>query len=122
MSGRKSNLTPILLQAGIVLDQNRQSLVTVINFQDNFVYQCNITGALAAGTLVPQVSQDYEEINGVVTNAGTWVDLPDMTATIAGPDTIIFDCNQLSAGAIRLDFTFTSGTGNMDVYAGAKQV
>lgn len=121
---RKSSIKRTKIVSAGSLAANLQSPATEISFLDNVFYQCNITGATAAGTLKVQTSNDYQEIEPTrdIVNPGTWVDLPGMSATIAGPDTVDFDINQIGSCAIRIAFVQTSGTGSIDIYVSGKMV
>ena len=115
-----------IVAAGDLSAATVTSPVTQVNYHDNLVYQCNITGS-PVGTLAMQASDDYLAINTAggqtnVINAGNWVTISGMTAAVTTAETIIFDCNQLAPMSIRLLYTKTSGTGAIDIYVSGKQV
>ncbi len=122
---RKDPIPPYLaVSAGDLSAATVTSPVTQVNYHDNLVYQCNITGS-PVGLLEAQASDDYLAINtaGGQTNvirAGNWVTITSAAVTTAA--TIIFDLNQIGPMAVRLLYTKTSGTGAIDVWISGKQV
>lgn len=103
---------------------NITSPVTCIQYLDNCLIQLNFTGT-PTGTFSVQVSADYaRDDQGNVTNAGNWVPLtlsPSPSAAGAA-NQIIIDMNEMPAPYLRVVYTFTSGTGTLDMYITAKSV
>lgn len=99
----------------------------VINIQglDNIGVQLNFTGT-PVGTFQILVSADHAEddVTRKVTNPGTFIPitLPStpIAAGVAGQ--IFIDLNQLASAFMRIDYTFTSGTGTLDAYVTGKKV
>lgn len=120
MSGTKSNLLPSkILSAADLSAATVTSPVSAVNLQDNLLYQAIITGS-PVGTLDVQFSSDY---NPKTTNAGTWISLGSTyQATVNGAGNGMIEINQAPAHYVRVLYTKTSGTGNMDLYVSGKQV
>jgi hypothetical protein len=90
------------------MSANITSPATNIQYLDNVCIQSNWTGN-ATGTIVAQVSADHQQDQfGNITNAGNWVALSGVSASVAGSASqALFDLNQLSAPYIRTVFTTT---------------
>lgn len=117
----KAPINPVLILSGGDLSQATVTTnPTNVLQQDNLVYQVNITGASADGTIDVETSTDY---NPITNNAGNWVPLGiSASCVVAGVGTGIIDFNQAGPAWVRLKFTRVSGTGSMDVYISGKQV
>ena len=85
-------------------------------------YGVSWTGTSPVGTLAVQVSNDYSlNAEGAVSNAGTWATLPfsvagtivTSLAVTGNTGSIYIDIDTISAYAIRLVYTATSGTGTL---------
>ena len=115
----KRALTPVKIVSAGDMSGNITSPVTTISWQDNIVYQANITGS-PVGVLNVETSSDY---NTLTANAGNWVTLgTSYQATVNGAETIVYDLQQLGPCYVRLKYTRTSGTGSMDVYISGKEI
>lgn len=103
---------------------NLASAATNIEFMDNIGVQLNFTTSNAVGTFNVQVSMDYNQINGVVVNAGNWVNLALSPSPVAASanNQIYIDLNQLSAPWIRTIYTAGSGTGLLDGFICGKEI
>lgn len=91
------------------------SVVVEVKEQDNLGFQALWVGA-PVGVFSIQVSVDYaRDLNGNVTNPGTWTSLMLsnlITANGSGDDAYI-DINQLAGPFMRMVYTRTSGTGTL---------
>lgn len=98
------------------------SEVTIIQKLSMISYGLSWNGSTPVGTAQIQVSNDYSEnSDGSVRNAGTWNDLPDMSAAISGNSgNGAFDIVATGFYAIRLVYTATSGTGLLQAIVAAK--
>lgn len=126
MSNR-SNLPPYkVLSQGDLSQATVTTTPTDVRNQDNVMYQFNVTGAAAAGTIDIQVSNDYvppTTPGGTPQNAGTWTSLGSAyQATVAGAGTGVIMLTQIEAPFTRALFTKTSGSGNMDAYVSGKRL
>ncbi len=113
MSGRKLQLRDYIVLNAASLNGNSNGTPTNCQFMDNIGYQFNNTSGSVA-TYGVQVSVDYnQDINGNVTNAGNWVDLPLSPAIGAtgSAGTAYVDINQTGAPWIRPTVTHVSGSG-----------
>lgn len=123
---RKLMLAPIVLETAKSLAASFTTAATVIDFQDNVLYQIDVTTSNSEGTFVVQVSSDYQPTNGQVTaNAGTWVDLTlDGTPEVsAANDNILISLNQVPFHAIRLKYNSdVAGTGTCKITITARNV
>jgi hypothetical protein len=70
-----------------------------------FAIQVVFTGANVAGTIKLQASLDNS----------TWVDVPDSSQTITASEDHIWDVTSAGYRYVRVDWTYTSGTGNMTI-------
>lgn len=126
MSGRKNFLNHFkAVSAGDMSLSTVTSPVVNIQGLDNIGIQINILSGTPNGTFDVQISADHQEVNGVVTNAGNWVNLgTPYTATIASgaPANIYYDLNQLSSCFVRLLYTKSSGTGSFDAWFVGKMI
>ena len=103
------------------------STPTVMTWLDNASYQINIITTDSTGTFKVQASNDYTvaEVTNVVTNPGTWVDLPigGTPVAAAANDSIMINLNQIPFTAVRMVYTSTvAGTGHCDIIIVAKQI
>ena len=103
------------------------SPATVIKYLDNCSYQINITTTNSTGVFTVQGSVDYQvnEPSNLVTNPGTWTNLPLSNSIVAAGanDTILVSLNQLPFNAIRVSYTPTvAGTGVADIFIEAKRL
>lgn len=124
---------PIFSPAPVITNGNMSgsltSKVTVIQNISMVSYGLSWTGSSPVGTAQVQVSNDYAtNAAGQVSNAGTWTTLvlsvsgtPSSTIPISGsPGTAFIDIDGLAAYAIRLVYTFTSGTGSLQAIINGK--
>lgn len=123
---RKLVLAPIVLESSKSLAASFFSPATVLDFQDNVLYQIDVTTSDSEGEFAVQVSQDYQPPNGQVTaNAGTWVDLPisGTPSVNAANDNILISLNQVPFHAMRLKYTQSvAGTGTCKITLTARPV
>lgn len=124
MSGRKGTLNNFKIVDAGDISGDVTSAVTNIQFMDNIGIQMNFEGD-AEGTFYVQISADYQQnAQGVVTNAGNWVNLvldPVPAATGSGGN-IFVDMTQLSAPWIRLFYEADTGTGSLDAFIVGKMI
>lgn len=118
---RKNSLVTQLLPINQSLSASFTSAPTVIRELDNCSYQINISTVDSTGTFNIQSSDDYHvsEPGNVVTNPGTWVNLPLSNAIVAAGanDTILVSLNQLPFYAVRVSYTSTiAGTGTCNIF------
>ena len=102
---------------------NLTSAVTILQSLTLVSYSLSWTGTSPVGTVLVQVSNDYSlNANGTVNNAGTWTTLTLSTsASVSGnTGTGFINLGTVAAYAIRLLYTATSGTGNLNVVINAK--
>lgn len=118
----------LLIPVKLLTAQSMASSITSnpveIKLQDNVGLQLDWTGA-PVGTFSVQISITHtQDLNGNVTNAGTWVSLPLSPAITASgsADSAYIDLNQMSAAYVRLIYTRTSGTGALTVTVTGKAV
>ena len=121
---KTDQLLPSRIATAADLSADYTSTPTGVTYQDNIVYQCNLTGA-PVGTLWVQGSVDYRPVPDSASenqpaNAGNWVNI--VSADITAADEVIFDLNQLPVPWVRLFYDFTSGTGAMDALVAGKKV
>ena len=124
---RKNSLVTQLLPANQSLSASFVSAPTVIRELDNCSYQINITTTNSTGTFNIQSSDDYavSEPTNVVTNPGTWVNIPLSNAIVAAGanDTILVSLNQLPFYAVRVSYTSTvAGTGTCNIFITDKMI
>lgn len=122
----KSFIKPYKILSAGDMSADIVSSITAIQLLDNIGYQINFTGA-PVGTFSVEVSMDYEPgraPNWEPANAGNWITIPLTTAVVAAGagNSAFIDLNQLSAPYVRLRYTFSSGTGSLDVFVTAKAV
>lgn len=104
---------------------NLTSAVSNILNMDNPGIEFVWSGTSPVGTCSVEVSLDYnQDINGNVTNPGTWVSLTLVpTPAVSGNTGAIYiDINQISAPWIRTKYTRVSGTGTLQGYICGKTV
>lgn len=108
---------------------NLTSLSTIIQKLSLISYSFSWAGSSPVGVINIQVSNDYSlNPNGSVNNAGTWntmpVDLNGTTVTdipVSGNTGNGFADIRLNGGyALRVIYTFTSGTGTLNAVINAK--
>lgn len=90
------------------------SRVSIIKKISMLSYDISWAGTTPVGTLSVEVSNTYSQnSDGSVRNPGSWTALPLSTSTDVSGDTGtgFIDIDALGAYAIRLRYTFTSGTG-----------
>ena len=124
MSGRKNSLKPFLvITAGNMALTSVTSSPTNIQFLDNVGYEFDWTGSTPIGVITIEVSYSYaQDINGNVTNTGTWTSLGLSIAVSGNTGSAVVDLNQLSAPYVRAVYTKTSGTGTLTGYCGGKAI
>jgi hypothetical protein len=109
---------PVITNAAMT--GNITSLVTSIKKTDNISYQYNVAGS-PVGSISVQVSSDYsQDANGTVVNAGVWNTVPVGTAAVSGAGGGIIELTQMPESWIRTVYTFTSGTGTLNVFINTK--
>ncbi len=99
------------------------SKVTIIDDLSLLSYSITWTGTSPVGTITVEVSNDYtQNADGNVRNAGTWNVLPlDALTDVSGNSDHGFIDIDIQAGyAMRLHYTFTSGTGIMQALVVSK--
>lgn len=96
---------------------------TNARYLDNVTYQADFTGS-PVGVFTVQVSGDYaQDMEGNVTNAGSWVDYPLTSTLSTGAGSPAYaDLNQLGSFWVRLVYTRTSGTGTLQAYVSGKKI
>lgn len=124
---RKLVLAPIIIANNQSLTSSFNSAATILDFQDNVLYEIDVTTNNSAGTFKVQVSQDYQPsgVVNVTANAGTWVDLAlDGVPTVASAsDNILISLNQVPFHAMRLAYTSTTpGTGTCKIIITARNI
>ena len=99
------------------------SAVTIIQNISLLSYAISWSGASPVGDISVQVSNDYA-VNpaGSVSNAGTWntITLSNTTPVSGNSGTGFIDIDSLAGYAVRLVYTFTSGTGTMQATVSGK--
>jgi len=112
-----------ILKPFVVLDKgdmsgNLTSKVTILNGLSMFSYQINWNGTSPVGTITLQNSDDYtQDAAGNVLNPGTWNNMVLSAPTPVSGNTGqgFIDVLQCSAYAVRIIYTATSGTGQMEI-------
>jgi hypothetical protein len=113
--------------SGVKLLINAQTMTgnltsTPFNVQDldNVALQLNFTGT-PTGTFSVEVSLDYDPS---VASSGNWValSLSSTPAASGSANQILLDLSSLGAPWVRVKYTFSSGTGTLNVYAFGKSV
>jgi hypothetical protein len=128
MSGRKDQITSVVVMSSVSVSSTNTYNSEIINIQflDNVGIQANVVSGSPSGTLIPQVSADYAQDNqGNVTNAGNWVSLPasaQQALTSGSPANTYFDLTQLSAPWVRLQYVNSSGSGVITAILTAKMI
>lgn len=95
---------------------NLTSAVSIISNSTLVSYSCRWSGTSPVGSMNVQVSNDYKQDGqGVVSNAGTWTDVPlSSTPSLSGnTGNGVIDLEGVPAYAIRLQYLFVSGVGTM---------
>jgi hypothetical protein len=111
-----------IVDSGDMSSSITSSIAEIIR-QDNVGIQLVWTGS-PIGSFSVQVSIDHREVNGVVSNSGTWVNItlnPTISAVGSG-DSAYIELNQLSASYIRVVYTASSGAGTLNAYICGKSV
>ncbi len=96
---------------------NLTSKVTIIQNMSELSYDISWTGSSPVGVASVQVSNTYtQNADGSVRNAGNWNTIPlDNSTNISGNSGNGFiDIDSIGAFAVRLVYTFGSGTGTMN--------
>lgn len=128
MSSR-TNIRPYSVITNGVMTANITSLVTILQSVTGVSYALSWSGTSPVGTASVQVSNDYSlNPNGSVRNSGTWTTVyinvngvPAASAPITGnTGTGFIDVEKTMAYAIRLIFTFASGTGTLNAVINGK--
>ena len=94
------------------------SEVTIIQKLSMLSYSVSWSGSSPVGSISIQVSNDYSKnVDGTVDNAGTWNTLPlsDTTDISGNTGNGFIDIDASAGYALRLLYTSTSGTGEMQV-------
>lgn len=127
----KTSLPPQVVINAASMAANITSSPTILNSMTVAGYYVTWTGSTPVGTLSVEASGDYKlNPDGTVANAGTWNALvlsvgvpPTASTTIAvsgntGKEFI--DLTKTGAWAVRLIYTFGSGTGSLTALMNAK--
>lgn len=122
MSSRP-NIKPKSVITNGNMSGNLTSIVSVLTNISMVSYAISWAGSSPSGSMSVQVSNDYtQNEDGSVANAGTW-----NTLTLSAPTTVsgntgngFIDVTATAAYAIRLVYTFVSGTGTMQATVIAK--
>jgi len=123
MSSTRARLVPeVVINAGD-MSGNLTSKVTIIQNLSLVSYAVTWSGASPVGSVSIQVSNDYaQNADGSVRVAGTWNTLPLSAPTDVSGNTgngfIDIDAN--AGFALRLIYTFVSGTGSMTAIVSGK--
>lgn len=98
------------------------SEVTIIQKLSMISYDIAWTGTSPVGSITVEVSNSYvKDASGVVSVAGNWTTLPVSAMSVSGNSGNGFlDIDAISAYAIRLVYTRTSGTGSLTVIINGK--
>lgn len=123
---KASNLFPYPVLTATGISSTQTSVVTDMMNKDNPGYTFIWTGTLA-GSFTIQSSVDYVPNNNGNNSppiaAGTWNTLPGITGTALGsPDSGVIELNEITQRYYRAIFTYSSGTGNLTIYATAKGI
>ena len=98
------------------------STPTILTNLSMVSYQVTWSGSTPVGSVTVEASNDYTlDASGKVLNAGTWSEVVGTSANVSG-DTGkgMINLNSMPAYAIRLKYTFTSGTGTLNAIVVAK--
>ena len=119
----RNNLGPVKIISAGSMGGDITGPATNIQFIDNIAIQLNWTGN-AVGDFKIQGSSDHQEVNGVVTNEGNWVDisLSPAPAAAGSTDQILINMTQLAFPFIRVFFDRSSGTGSLDAWISGKAI
>jgi hypothetical protein len=115
-------LAPFPVITNASMTTNVTSAVTVIQNISRVGYDISWTGT-PTGIFSVQVSNTYSQnSDGTVNNPGTWttLTLSAPTAATGAPGNGFIDIDDISAYAIRLVYTATSGTGTLNVTINGK--
>lgn len=116
----RTSLRPYLVITGGSMSGNITSDVTILQSITAISYALNWAGTSPVGTVSVQVSNDYSlDGSGQVLNTGTWTTLTlayngSATTTIpisGNTGNGFIDIEKTAAYAVRLIYTFTSGSG-----------
>jgi hypothetical protein len=125
----RSTLRPYSVITNGAMTGNITSAVTILQSIVGCSYSLSWSGTSPVGTASVQVSNDYSlNPNGTVDNTGTWTTIelnvagtPATTIAISGnTGTAFIDIDTIMAYAIRLQFTYTSGTGTLNALINGK--
>lgn len=125
----RTTFRPMQVITSGAMTANITSAVTILGSLSRFSYEISWAGTSPVGTVAVQVSNSYSVLpTGVVNNAGTWttVAVPSGTSTAltiavtGNSGNLIIDPVVSAAYAVRLLYTFTSGTGTLNAYINAK--
>lgn len=122
MSSR-TQLNPYSVITNGNMSGNLTSAVTIVQKLSLISYSITWSGTSPIGLMAVQVSNDYSVFpDGIVNNPGTWNSLPlSTTPSISGNTGNGFiDIDLNGAYAVRLTYTFTSGTGTLNAIVAAK--
>jgi hypothetical protein len=98
------------------------SIPTILTNLSMVSYQISWTGATPVGSVIVEASNDYSlDASGKVLNAGTWSEITQTLASITGNSGKgMININSIPAYAIRIKYTFVSGTGTLNATIVAK--
>lgn len=119
----KNTLSPVLIMDAVSLAADAESSVVKIQRLDNVGMQIDLTGS-PTGSFQAQISNNASwNPDGSLRDAGTWINVGTAATVTAGsPDPIFIDLNQMSAKAVKLVYTRTSGTGTASVLLTGKAI
>lgn len=119
----KNTLGPVKIISAESMGADITGPATNIQWLDNIAIQLNFTGT-PTGDFKIQGSSDHQEVNGVVTNEGNWVDitLSPSPAAAGAANQILINMNLLSFPFIRIFYDRTSGTGSLDAWISGKAI
>lgn len=119
----RNNLGPVKIISAASMGGDVTGPATNIQFIDNIAIQLNFTGT-PTGDFKIQGSSDHQEVNGVVTNEGNWVDitLSPSPAAAGAADNILINMTQLAFPFIRVFYDRSSGTGSLDAWISGKAI
>lgn len=115
-------LSPFSVITNIAMTGNVTSAVTVIQNLSQIGYDISWTG-VPVGTFSVQVSNTYSQnADGTVKNAGNWTSLVLSTVPTASGSSGsgYIDVDAISAYAMRLVYTFVSGSGTLNATVNGK--
>jgi hypothetical protein len=101
---------------------NITSAVTIVKMLSQISYDISWTGS-PTGTFAVQVSDTYSQFSdGTVNNPGDWVSLPLSATPVTGgaAGNGMIDILATGTYAMRLVYTFASGTGTLNATISAK--